>query len=155
MDLTLLVRCQAILTNNLQWVPQAQLVGAIKATAARVVQAWLPNIAKCLAPLELFLVVRVDMDVLTKCKVVTVDLQALVDTLPMVKRATTEDIRPDASSSSPWAPGQPFDTRMARQFGIVFLSVISRILLRSSEPMADTGWLPFTALRLEFRMQLN
>lgn len=64
--------------------------------AARVVQAWLPNTAKCLTPLEPFLVVLVDMDVLTKCKVVMADLQALVDTLPMVKRATTEDIRPDA-----------------------------------------------------------
>ena len=64
--------------------------------AARVVQAWLPNIAKCLAPLELFLVVLVDMDVLTRCKVVMADLQALVDILPMVKLATTEVIRPDA-----------------------------------------------------------
>ena len=36
-----------------------------------------------------------------------------------------------------------------------FLSVILRIVFRSSTPIADTGWLPFTALRLEFRMQLN
>ena len=122
--------------------------------AARVVQAWLPNIAKC-PPLELFLVVLVDMDVLTKCKVVMADLQALVDTLPMVKPATTEAIRPNAKCNSTWASGQPFDTRMARQFGIVSLSVIFQILFRSSAHIADTGRLPFTALRLEFRMQLN
>ena len=95
-DLTLLVQCQAILINNLQWVPQVQLVEAIKAMAARVVRAWPPNMAKCLTPLEVFLVVLVDMDVLTRCKVVMADLQALVDTLLMVKLATTEDTRPDA-----------------------------------------------------------
>ena len=89
--------------------------------AAKVVQAWLLNIAKCLTPLEAFLVVQVDTDVLTRCKVVMADLQALVDTLPMVKLATTEDTSPNAYS------GQPFDTRMACQFGILSLSVILRI----------------------------
>ena len=64
--------------------------------AAKVVQVWLPNTARCLAPLEVFLGVPVDMDVLTRCKVVMADLQAPVDTLLMVKLATTEDTRPDA-----------------------------------------------------------
>ena len=64
--------------------------------AAKVVQAWLPNMAKCLAPLEVFLVVLVDTDVLTRCKVAMADLRVLVDTLLMVKLATTEDTRPDA-----------------------------------------------------------
>ncbi len=64
--------------------------------AAKAVQAWLPNMARCLAPLEVFLVVLVDMVVLTRCKVVMADLQALVDTILMVKLVTTEDIRPDA-----------------------------------------------------------
>ena len=85
-----------MLINNLQWVPQVQLVEAIKAMAVKVVQAWLPNMARCLAPLEVFLVALVDMDVLTRCKVVMADLKALVDTLLMVKLATTEDTRPDA-----------------------------------------------------------
>ncbi len=33
-----------------------------------------------------------------------------------------------------------------------FLSVILRILFRSSTQIADTGWLPFTALPFEFRI---
>lgn len=41
---------------------------------------------------------------------------------------------------------------MARQFGILSLSVILRILFSSSTQIADTGWLPFTALRFEFRI---
>ena len=45
----------------------------------------------------------------------------------VVKLATTEDTGPDASSNSTWASGQPFDTRMACQFGILSLPVILRI----------------------------
>ena len=95
---------------------------------AKGVQAWLPSMARCLTRLEVFLVVLVDMDVLTRCKVVMADLQALVDTLLMVKPETTEDTSLDASSNSKWASGQPFDTRMFCQFGILSLSVILRIL---------------------------
>ena len=116
------------------------------------VLAWLLSMARCLTPLEVFLVVLVDMDVLTRCKVVMADLQALVDTLLMVKLETTEDTRPDASFNSTWASGQPFDTRMFCPFGILSLSVILRIIFRSSSQTADTGWLSFTASPFEFRI---
>ena len=79
---------------------------------AKGVQAWLPSMARCLTPLEVFLVVLVDMDVLTRCKVAMADLQALVDTPLTVKLGTTEDTSPDASSNSTWASGQPFDAHV-------------------------------------------
>ena len=69
----------------------------------------------------------------------------------VVKLATTEDTRLDASSNSRWASGQPFDTRMACLFGILSPSVILRNPFRWPTQMAETGWLPFTASPFEFR----
>ena len=100
--LTPLVLCQAIPINDPQWEAQVQLAVAFKATEVKEVRLCLPkDTVRCLIALEVcLLAVLVDMDVLIRCKAVTVALQALADILLTVKLATTADTRADSSSNS-------------------------------------------------------
>ena len=54
---------------------------------------------------------------------------------------------PDSFLTRAWLANSEFFLSLSNS-----LSVILRIIFRSSTQMADTGWLPFTALRLEFRI---
>jgi hypothetical protein len=84
-----------MLINNPQWEAQAQLAVVTRATEVKVVRPCLPRgTVRCpIAPEVCLLVVLVDMDVLIRCKAVTVALQALADIHLTVKLATMAGTR--------------------------------------------------------------
>ena len=99
MDHILLALCLGIPTNSLPWELQVLQVAAIGTTPLKEDLAWpLRDTVRCLAVVEAYLAVLVDMAVVIKCKVAMVALQALVDILLMVKLATTAATRVDQST---------------------------------------------------------